>query len=36
MEFDRYPALGFDHYHLHIRCFAAWEFERTKLDRNTP
>ena len=23
---------GFDRYHLHPRCFAAWEFERTKVD----
>jgi len=22
---------GLDKYHVHIRCFAAWEFERTKL-----
>ena len=21
---------GFDVFHVHIRCFAAWEFERTK------
>lgn len=21
---------GIDTYHLHVRCFAAWEFERTK------
>jgi len=33
--------LGYDHgavqeaevFHLHIRCFAAWEFERTKIGR---
>jgi hypothetical protein len=23
-------SLGPDWYHVHIRCFAAWEFERTK------
>ena len=23
-------APGFDRYHLHLRCFAAWELERTK------
>lgn len=22
--------LGFDTFHLHVRCFAAWEFERVK------
>jgi hypothetical protein len=22
---------GLDKYHVHIRCFAAWEFERTKV-----
>ena len=22
---------GLDKFHLHVRCFAAWEFERTKL-----
>jgi hypothetical protein len=21
---------GLDRYHVHVRCFAAWEFERTK------
>jgi hypothetical protein len=24
-------SLGPDKYHVHIRCFAAWEFERTKV-----
>ncbi len=24
-------APGLDKFHVHIRCFAAWEFERTKL-----
>ena len=23
---------GLDRYHLHLRCFAAWEMERTKLE----
>jgi hypothetical protein len=22
---------GLDKFHIHVRCFAAWEFERTKL-----
>ena len=22
---------GLDKYHVHVRCFAAWEFERTKV-----
>ena len=22
---------GLDKYHVHVRCFAAWEFERTKI-----
>ncbi len=33
LEFHRHgvtPGLG--RYHLHHRCFAAWEFERTKID----
>jgi hypothetical protein len=25
------PTLGLDAYQLHPRCFAAWEFERTKI-----
>jgi hypothetical protein len=25
------PTLGLDAYQLHTRCFAAWEFERTKI-----
>jgi hypothetical protein len=29
IEFDR-PSLSPDVHHLHPRCFAAWEFERTK------
>jgi hypothetical protein len=24
------PGAGLDRFHLHVRCFAAWEFERTK------
>jgi hypothetical protein len=24
------PDTGLDKYHVHIRCFAAWEFERKK------
>ena len=24
-------APGLDNYHLHVRCFAAWEFERASL-----
>lgn len=27
----RRPGLGWDCYHLHLRCFAAWESERAKL-----
>jgi len=23
---------GLDRFHLHLRCFAAWEFERTKFE----
>ena len=26
------PTLGLDCYQLHPRCFAAWEFERTKVE----
>jgi hypothetical protein len=25
-------APGLDRFHLHLRCFAAWEMERTKLE----
>ena len=25
---------GLDKYHLHLRCFAVWELERTKFDGN--
>jgi hypothetical protein len=27
---------GLDKFHVHIRCFAAWEFERGKLDGHKP
>ena len=31
LEFSRNgDTLGLDAAHVHIRCFAAWEFERTK------
>jgi hypothetical protein len=30
MEFEHDGAvLGLDAFHLHLRCFAAWEFERS-------
>jgi hypothetical protein len=33
LEFHRHGVTpGLDRYHLHHRCFAAWEFERTKID----
>ena len=32
IEFDRDATPGFDRYYLHPRCYAAWEFERTKID----
>ena len=33
VEFAHEGAIpGLDKYHVHLRCFAAWEFERTKLD----
>lgn len=33
IEFNRHGvAPGLDRYHLHVRCFAAWEFERTKIE----
>ena len=32
-QFNRHAlAAGPDRYHLHTRCFAAWEFERTKAE----
>jgi hypothetical protein len=30
VEFVRADGLGRDKYHLHLRCFAVWELERTK------
>ena len=31
IEYRRDDATrGLDNYHLHLRCFAAWELERTK------
>ena len=33
IEFNRHGATpAVDRYHLHPRCYAAWEFERTKVD----
>jgi len=33
LEIDRHGVMpGLDRYHLHVRCFAAWELERTKVD----
>ena len=32
IEFNRHgPTPGLDRYHLHARCFAAWESERRKI-----
>ena len=28
IEFEQAGGAGLDKYHVHIRCFAAWEFER--------
>ena len=36
IEFNRHGVTpGLDRYHLHVRCrcYAAWEFERTKVER---
>jgi hypothetical protein len=34
IEFKRRGATpGLDRYYLHQRCFAAWEFERTKVEK---
>ena len=33
IEFDRMSGPGMDRFYIHPRCFAAWEFERTKLGR---
>jgi hypothetical protein len=36
IEFNRHGATpGLDQHHLHYRCFAAWEFERTKVGGTT-
>jgi len=33
LEFNRHGAVtGLDRYYLHYRCYAAWEFERTKAE----
>ena len=34
IEFQRLG--GLDTFHVHIRCFAAWELERTKVDGEAP
>jgi hypothetical protein len=32
IEFNRHGVTpDLDRYHLHVRCYAAWEFERTKV-----
>ncbi len=31
IEFDRVGVRGFDMFHIHLRCFSAWELERTKV-----
>jgi hypothetical protein len=37
IEFDRQGMEpGSDRYYLHPRCFAAWEFERTKVPARNP
>jgi len=30
IQFEQDGGDGLDKYHVHIRCFAAWEFERAK------
>ena len=36
IEFRRHGAQpGLDRYFLHVRCFAAWELERTKIERSS-
>lgn len=30
IEFEQDGGGGLDKFHVHIRCFAAWEFERSK------
>ena len=32
LEFEMAEAGGVKKLHVHLRCFAAWEFERTKVD----
>jgi hypothetical protein len=34
-EFER-PEGGLDKYHIHVRCFAAWEFERRRREGTGP
>jgi hypothetical protein len=37
IEFNRHGITpGIDRHHLHPRCFAAWEFERTKIEPPGP
>lgn len=31
IQFERDGGGGLDKFHVHIRCFAAWEFERNKM-----
>jgi len=35
IEFIRHGQPGSDRHFLHVRCLAAWEFERTKIDALT-
>jgi hypothetical protein len=35
IEFER-PEGGLDKFHVHVRCFAAWEFERRRRDGGGP
>lgn len=30
VQFEQEGGGGLDKFHIHIRCFAAWEFERNK------
>ena len=34
IQFEKDDGDGLDKFHVHLRCFAAWEFERGKLDGN--
>jgi hypothetical protein len=34
IQFEKDDGGGLDKFHVHLRCFAAWEFERGKLDGN--